>query len=1565
MPPNPNKAIFISHASADDAFVKQLRHKLELHGLDVWVDSRNLRGGDILDEAIAQAIREARQVLVVLSPNTVNSPWVRKEIHLAETCAASRSAQPAFWKKWTDKLFGQPKHENLSGKPEDYRVIPLLLPGMEPTSLLNWFNKEPVGVKIALEPGKLQEALPHILAALGERAPDDAPAANGRDAQPVAELLLELRDPKLTQLDNGSFQISAEAELIHTPADITAQSPVNSKRFRFVSPIGQIDQDELRWYLEKYYLWPAGEFRKQAERTEAKLPQWGKALFDAVLGKDPALTTVAGWISARAQADRRFSVRVDASLLDDAPAEEQSNARQAASRLISLPWELLHDGKAYLSEGAYPVHVRRRLPNYDNQLPRTTTLPIRILLLSPRPEQEGVVYLDHRASAKPLVDAVESLGELAELEVLNPPTLAALGLALKNAYDAKKPFHVLHFDGHGVYDPQHGLGALCFEDPQDCGELEYRRMELVHADTLAALLRDYRIPLVFLEACQTAHSEADPSASVAARLLQVGVSSVVAMSHSVLVETARRFVTAFYQALAHGERVGQAMLAGQTVLMRDSYRGTLTGAGGLHLHDWFVPILYQEQHDPQLFTRLPTEFAAQLQAQQRSKSLGELPPAPPHQFIGRSCELLKLERLLEQQPYAVIRGMGGEGKTSLAVELARWLVRSQRFERCAFISLEQYSAPRNVLDALGRQLLPNYSVAEYGEDLARALQPITRVLENSRTLLVLDNMESLLAEGTAVEELLGLFAALLAPSPPAPLPRGGEGSKKEDVLKPPRPRGEEWGEGLKLPSPSAKGAGGEGLILPSPTAKGAGGEGLILPSPSAKGAGGEGLILPSPLRGGGVGGEGGKTRLLFTTREPLPYPFDHQHRVVKLGALSREEAIELVTQVMHKEGLDLKPDDAGNTPEEITNLVEAVHCHARALVLVSQALSRRQGVTATTATVQRIMVELDARYPKQREKSLFASVELSLRRLNPTTRALVNGLAVFHDGGIVWAVAQVLGIEFEQAQTLLAELVAVGLAEKLAYDYHRLDPALCPYLGLSLNQEEAERYRLRWQQALSQLVDYLYQQRFQDAQLAARLTLLELPNLLAFIQQLALNVQAGHAEAAALTNKAGSIEQLLANLNRPVELALVVARRQQAARHLGDWSHARFEHERLSIERLLQQNAVPQAYAAAQTLLQQCQQAGEQAYPGADYDLAMANYLLGRVLHTGGAAAQALPFLVAAQQRFEYLGERGERMASVTLAEQGNCLQDLGQLDAAAEAYQEGIRRAEKLDDVRGVAVKKGQLATVRLLQNHYAEALQGNQEALALFGQLNEPGMMAVAWHQIGIVHRQRGDYPQAEQAYRHSLSIKVQQGNRAGEASSLAELGILYDAWNRPEQAVAFCRQAMDIYQQLGDLAGEGRQRNNLADTLIKLGRYDEARPELLRAIECKQAFGHAATPWNVWNILHDLELASGNPAAARDARRQALQAYLAYRRDGGENHSGAGRLAEAVWQAMQQSDRSEIGKTIAQLLERPDLQEHHAFLHALQTILAGGREPSLAEDESLSYDMAAELAWLLERL
>ena len=70
--------LFLSHSSKDDGFVRELRAALALHGQDVWIDSRQLRGGDPLEQAIKQAIEDASAYAVLVSPAALQSKWVGK-----------------------------------------------------------------------------------------------------------------------------------------------------------------------------------------------------------------------------------------------------------------------------------------------------------------------------------------------------------------------------------------------------------------------------------------------------------------------------------------------------------------------------------------------------------------------------------------------------------------------------------------------------------------------------------------------------------------------------------------------------------------------------------------------------------------------------------------------------------------------------------------------------------------------------------------------------------------------------------------------------------------------------------------------------------------------------------------------------------------------------------------------------------------------------------------------------------------------------------------------------------------------------------------------------------------------------------------------------------------------------------------------------------------------------------------------------------------------------------------------------------------------------------------------
>jgi tetratricopeptide (TPR) repeat protein len=238
--------------------------------------------------------------------------------------------------------------------------------------------------------------------------------------------------------------------------------------------------------------------------------------------------------------------------------------------------------------------------------------------------------------------------------------------------------------------------------------------------------------------------------------------------------------------------------------------------------------------------------------------------------------------------------------------------------------------------------------------------------------------------------------------------------------------------------------------------------------------------------------------------------------------------------------------------------------------------------------------------------------------------------------------------------------------------------------------------------------------------------------------------------------------------------------------------------------------------------------------------------------------------------------------------------------------------------------------------------------------------------WHQTGRVYEVAGQPDAAEDSYRKSLGIRVHLGDVAGQASTLAQLGNLYDdSLNRPEGAVGFYRQAADKFVEIGDAANEGRVRNNLGATLRKLHRLDDARKEIRGAIECKEPFGHAAEPWTAWAILAETETDAGNLTATAEAKGKAIATYLAYRRDGGENHFPDGRIALDVTRTLLAGYTTQAASLLERLAADSGAAELLPFIRALQAIVTGRRGLALAEAPELSYTMAAEILFLIETL
>lgn len=238
-------------------------------------------------------------------------------------------------------------------------------------------------------------------------------------------------------------------------------------------------------------------------------------------------------------------------------------------KVASIPWELLLKDHASSPLALTPDHVlvrslRAAEPVTLEDIPK----PLRIMLVMSNPRGTGALEVARESAA--ITARWEGVPGTELVQVA--PTLNAITSAL-----ARKPFHVLHYMGHGDFSQANGEGSLVLEDAQ--GD-----RDPVDAATFAARIKGRGLRLIFLNACKSGATSArntpDPFGGVAAALIAAGVPAVVANQFPISDAAAIEFSNQFYLAIVRGLPVDAAVSEGRRMLFR-----TMNA-------EWATPVLY-------------------------------------------------------------------------------------------------------------------------------------------------------------------------------------------------------------------------------------------------------------------------------------------------------------------------------------------------------------------------------------------------------------------------------------------------------------------------------------------------------------------------------------------------------------------------------------------------------------------------------------------------------------------------------------------------------------------------------------------------------------------------------------------------------------------------------------------------------------------------------------------------------------------------------------------------------------------------------------------------------------
>jgi hypothetical protein len=72
--------VFVSHATSDKWLAKVICEKIEATGATTFRDDRDIDGGDDIPEIIRHHIRQCKEMVILLTPDSVARQWVLWEV---------------------------------------------------------------------------------------------------------------------------------------------------------------------------------------------------------------------------------------------------------------------------------------------------------------------------------------------------------------------------------------------------------------------------------------------------------------------------------------------------------------------------------------------------------------------------------------------------------------------------------------------------------------------------------------------------------------------------------------------------------------------------------------------------------------------------------------------------------------------------------------------------------------------------------------------------------------------------------------------------------------------------------------------------------------------------------------------------------------------------------------------------------------------------------------------------------------------------------------------------------------------------------------------------------------------------------------------------------------------------------------------------------------------------------------------------------------------------------------------------------------------------------------------
>ncbi len=246
-----------------------------------------------------------------------------------------------------------------------------------------------------------------------------------------------------------------------------------------------------------------------------------------------------------------------------------------------------------------------------------------------------------------------------------------------------------------------------------------------------------------------------------------------------------------------------------------------------------------------------------------------------------------------------------------------------------------------------------------------------------------------------------------------------------------------------------------------------------------------------------------------------------------------------------------------------------------------------------------------------------------------------------------------------------------------------------------------------------------------------------------------------------------------------------------------------------------------------------------------------------------GEPEQALELLKQALRIAQSLGDRAGE--AVTLNNTASVHQHTGQLRQALDQYDRALFIRREIGDRAGEAITLNNIAMVCRSVGQTEQALKLYEYALSIQRAMGNRVKVAAILNNVGMVYHTTGRPEQALKVYKEALSIRRAMGDLKGVAGTINNMGMVCHVAGQLKQAMELHKQALLITQAIGYRAGEAATLNNMAAVYRAIMQPGQALVLLEQALCIAQSVMDRAGEASILNNMADINRNMGQPKRA----------------------------------------------------------------------------------------------------